>query len=100
MAHTLDMYRTSLRIQHEGIDETFWSSGIYGRRLSLLYNGSNQPQLVLDGDNTHPYKQQSLHNLIDLYEACNSRKQTNQNLTHLSVPFLTHVSFHDPARQP
>ncbi|MBC8218825.1 MAG: hypothetical protein H8E73_10205, partial [Planctomycetes bacterium] len=48
MANTPDMYRTSLRIQHEGLDETFWSSEIYGRRLSLQYNGSDQPQLVLD----------------------------------------------------
>ncbi|UCF04059.1 MAG: hypothetical protein JSV33_08880 [bacterium] len=47
--NTPDMYRTSLRIQHEGIDETFWSSDIYGRRLTLKYNGSNQPQLILDG---------------------------------------------------
>ena len=45
-----DMYRTTLRIQHEGIDETFFSSDIYGRRLTLQYDGaSNQPQLVLDG---------------------------------------------------
>jgi len=44
-----DMYRTTLRIQHAGIDKTFFSSDIYGRRLSLQYNGSDQPQLVLDG---------------------------------------------------
>jgi len=44
-----DMYRATLRIQHAGIDETFFSSDIYGRRLTLQYNGSNQPQLVLDG---------------------------------------------------
>jgi hypothetical protein len=44
-----DMYRATLRIQHSGIDETFFSSDIYGRRLTLKYNDSNQPQLVLDG---------------------------------------------------
>ncbi len=44
-----DMYRTTLRIQHSGLDETFFSSDIYGRRLTLQYNGSNQPQFVLDG---------------------------------------------------
>jgi hypothetical protein len=43
------MLRTTLRIQHCGIDYTFYSSDIYGRRLTLQYNGSNQPQLVLDG---------------------------------------------------
>jgi len=44
-----NIYRTTLQIQHEGIDQTLYSSDIYGRRLSLMYNGSNQPQLVLDG---------------------------------------------------
>ena len=44
-----NMYRRTLRIQHAGLDETFFSSDIYGRRLTLQYNGSNQPQLVLDG---------------------------------------------------
>jgi len=45
-----DLYRTSLRIVHYGIDETFWSSDIYGRRLTLRYsNVSLQPELVLDG---------------------------------------------------
>jgi YD repeat-containing protein len=44
-----NLYRTSLRIQHCGIDQTFFSSDIYGRRLTLRYNASNQPQLILDG---------------------------------------------------
>jgi RHS repeat-associated protein len=44
-----NLYRTSLRIQHSGIDQTFFSSDIYGRRLTLKYNASNQPQLILDG---------------------------------------------------
>ncbi|MBM4027006.1 MAG: hypothetical protein FJ280_16625, partial [Planctomycetes bacterium] len=43
------IYRTTLRIQHHGIDQTLYSSDIYGRRLSLQYNGSHQPQLILDG---------------------------------------------------
>ena len=45
-----DIYRTTLRIRHEGIDQTLYSSDIYGRRLSLMYNESVQPQLSLDGD--------------------------------------------------
>ena len=49
IAHTPNMYRTSLRIQTSGIDQTLWSSDIYGRRLTLRYNGSNQPQILLDG---------------------------------------------------
>ena len=43
------IYRTTLRIQHRGIDQTLYSSNIYGRRLSIKYNASNQPQLILDG---------------------------------------------------
>ena len=43
------IYRTTLRIQHSGIDQTLYSSDVYGRRLSIKYNGSNQPQLILDG---------------------------------------------------
>ena len=44
-----NIYRTTLQVQHEGIDETLYSSDIYGRRLSLTY-ASNKPQLRLDGD--------------------------------------------------
>jgi RHS repeat-associated protein len=48
-SHVKTMLRTKLRLQHCGIDSSFYSSDIYGRRLTLQYNGSNQPQLVLDG---------------------------------------------------
>jgi RHS repeat-associated protein len=44
-----DAYRTSLRVQHLGIDETFYSDTIYGKRLTIFYNGSNQPVLRLAG---------------------------------------------------
>jgi len=42
-------YKTSFRIQHRGIDETFYSCDIYGKRLTIFYNESNQPVLRLDG---------------------------------------------------
>ncbi|MBU2569647.1 MAG: hypothetical protein KJ725_06325 [Gammaproteobacteria bacterium] len=42
-------YETSLRIQHLGIDQTFYASEIYGKRLTLFYNVSDQPVLRLDG---------------------------------------------------
>lgn len=42
-------YKGTLRIQHLGIDETFYSCDIYGKRLTIFYNGSNQPVLRLDG---------------------------------------------------
>lgn len=42
-------FKTSLRIQHRSIDETVYSSDVYGRRLTIFYNGSNQPVLSLDG---------------------------------------------------
>ena len=42
-------YQTSLQIQHCGVDETFYSCDIYGKRLTIFYNESNQPVLRLDG---------------------------------------------------
>ncbi|WP_256077337.1 RHS repeat-associated core domain-containing protein [Massilia sp. YIM B04103] len=42
-------YKPTLRVQYQGIDQTFTSDAIYGRRLTLTYNGSNQPVLSLDG---------------------------------------------------
>ncbi|MFC1636012.1 DUF6531 domain-containing protein, partial [Planctomycetota bacterium] len=47
--NTPEMYRTSLRIQHVDIDKPFWSSDIYGRRLTLKYDASRRAQLILDG---------------------------------------------------
>lgn len=42
-------YKPTLRIQYQGIDRTFTSDAIYGRRLTLTYNASSQPVLSLDG---------------------------------------------------
>ncbi|MDY0014094.1 MAG: RHS repeat-associated core domain-containing protein [Rhodocyclaceae bacterium] len=42
-------YKPTLRIQYSGIDQTYTSDAIYGKRLTLTYNGSNQPVLNLDG---------------------------------------------------
>ena len=42
-------FKTTLRVQHRGIDQTFYSSDIYGKRLTLFYNDSSQPELRLDG---------------------------------------------------
>ncbi|WP_050407335.1 RHS repeat-associated core domain-containing protein [Massilia sp. NR 4-1] len=42
-------YKPTLRVQYQGIDQTFSSDAIYGRRLTLSYNASNQPLLSLDG---------------------------------------------------
>lgn len=43
-------YKISLRIQHRGIDTTLYSSDVYGKRLTIFYNSSNQPVLALDGE--------------------------------------------------
>ncbi len=59
-------YRTTLQIQHSGIDKTFFSSDIYGRRLTLKYNGSNQPQIILDGIVKDTGNATTLGNLYDL----------------------------------
>ena len=42
-------YSPALRIRYQGIDKTYTSDAIYGKRLTLTYNGSNQPVLMLDG---------------------------------------------------
>ncbi len=41
--------KPTLRVQYQGIDQTYTSDAIYGRRLTLTYNGANQPLLKLDG---------------------------------------------------
>ena len=42
-------YRPTLRMQYQGIDTTYTSDALYGKRLSITYNASNQPVLMLDG---------------------------------------------------
>ena len=43
-------HRTSLRVQHLGIDKTLFSDELGGKRLTLFYDsGTNQPTLFLDG---------------------------------------------------
>ncbi|MEW8027273.1 MAG: RHS repeat-associated core domain-containing protein [Candidatus Thiodiazotropha sp.] len=44
-----DSYRRSLRVQYEGIDATIYSDQLYGSRLTLFTNSSNEPELQLDG---------------------------------------------------
>ncbi|ABB08532.1 RHS repeat-associated core domain-containing protein [Burkholderia lata] len=41
--------KVTLRIQYQGIDQTYTSDAIYGHRLTITYNASNQPILSLDG---------------------------------------------------
>ncbi|ENW93031.1 RHS repeat-associated core domain-containing protein [Acinetobacter dispersus] len=38
-----------LRVQYQGIDQAFTSELLYGKRLTITYNSSNQPELRLDG---------------------------------------------------
>lgn len=42
-------YKPTLQIQYQGINQTYTSDFIYGKRLTITYNGSNQPVLMLDG---------------------------------------------------
>ncbi len=42
-------YHTTLEVKIGGIDQTFYSDQIYGHRLSIVYNASNQPVLYVDG---------------------------------------------------
>ncbi|WP_175836313.1 MULTISPECIES: RHS repeat-associated core domain-containing protein [Burkholderia cepacia complex] len=41
--------KPTLRIQYQGIDQTYSSDAIYGHRLTITYNSTNQPILTLDG---------------------------------------------------
>ncbi|MEZ4488774.1 MAG: RHS repeat-associated core domain-containing protein [Cyanobacteriota/Melainabacteria group bacterium] len=42
-------YKTTLRVQYDTIDETFYSEDISGKRLSLFFNSSNEAELRLEG---------------------------------------------------
>jgi hypothetical protein len=41
--------KPTVRVLYQGIDQTFTSDAIYGKRLTITYNASNQPVLKLDG---------------------------------------------------
>ena len=44
-------YRATYRVREtvSGIDQTFYTDAIYGKRLTISFNGSVQPELRLDG---------------------------------------------------
>ncbi|MGA7812997.1 transglutaminase domain-containing protein, partial [Caballeronia sp.] len=42
-------YKPTVRVVYQGIDQTFTSDAIYGKRLTITYNSSNQPVLKLEG---------------------------------------------------
>ncbi|RYF76364.1 MAG: transglutaminase domain-containing protein [Comamonadaceae bacterium] len=44
-----DVYRSTLRLQYQGIDQTATSDAIYGGLLTITYNGANQPVLRFNG---------------------------------------------------
>ncbi len=43
------VYKPTVRVVYQGIDQTFTSDAIYGKRLTITFNTSNQPVLKLDG---------------------------------------------------
>ncbi|MBN3759429.1 RHS repeat-associated core domain-containing protein [Burkholderia sp. Ac-20365] len=42
-------FKPTVRVMYRGIDQTFTSDAIYGKRLTITFNSSNQPLLKLDG---------------------------------------------------
>ncbi|MGE0254355.1 MAG: RHS repeat-associated core domain-containing protein [Alphaproteobacteria bacterium] len=44
-----DTYRTTLRVQVGGVDQTWFTDEIYGHRLTVVYDSSARPVLYLDG---------------------------------------------------
>jgi RHS repeat-associated protein len=49
MAEIPDQYKPTLRILYQGIDQTYTSDALYGKRLTITYNAGNQPVLMLNG---------------------------------------------------
>ncbi|MDP9877263.1 RHS repeat-associated protein [Variovorax boronicumulans] len=49
VAELPNVLKPTVRLQYQGIDQTYTSDAIYGKRLTITYNGSNQPVLKLDG---------------------------------------------------
>ncbi|ENX05697.1 hypothetical protein F898_02641 [Acinetobacter courvalinii] len=41
--------KSVLRVKYQGINQAFTSDFLYGKRLTLTFNSSNQPELRLDG---------------------------------------------------
>ncbi|MFO0315326.1 MAG: RHS repeat protein, partial [bacterium] len=48
-ANNIDNYKVTLRLQFRGIDRTFNSDAIYGKRLTFSFTAANVPELRLDG---------------------------------------------------
>ena len=44
-----DQYKPTLRVEYQGMDQTFFADTIYGKRLTLFFNAANEPVLRLDG---------------------------------------------------
>ena len=42
-------YKPTLRLQYQGLDATYSSDAIYGKRLTITYDTANRPILKLDG---------------------------------------------------
>lgn len=42
-------FRPTIRVRYQGMDRTYTSDALYGKRLTITYNASNQPVLMLDG---------------------------------------------------
>lgn len=45
-----DAHRPTLNVKYGTINKTFFADEIYGKRLSISFNGANQPELRLDGN--------------------------------------------------
>ena len=44
-----DMFRHTVQISHAGIDASFYTYELTGKRVTLLYNENNEPELYVDG---------------------------------------------------
>ncbi|MDJ0947046.1 MAG: DUF6531 domain-containing protein, partial [Kiloniellales bacterium] len=44
-----DQYKPTLRVEYQGMDQTFFADEIYGKRLTIFFNASDEPVLRLEG---------------------------------------------------
>ncbi|RLG69470.1 MAG: hypothetical protein DRO11_07760, partial [Methanobacteriota archaeon] len=97
-----DNYRLKLRIQHKGIDHTFFSYEIAGKRVSIFYTGSNnapelrvEGTLVATGNSTTPGFVYDLDVSVDHPYAGNNGQYCDQDATFKLKSGSSYVIAHD-----
>ena len=96
-------YRTTLRVQHEGIDHTFYTFQVAGKRVSIFYDAADnyKPVLRVDGETVATGTATSLGNWYDLTlsvnhpYAANGGTYCDQTGSHQLISGYEYVVVHD-----